>query len=367
MRKSRFTEEQMVAILREADRTTVAEAAKKHKVSEPTIYAWRKHFGQLEVADVKRLKALELENSRLKKLLAERDLDIEVLKEINAKKLVSPLARRAQVAFARERGLSLRRACGLIGMSRATPSYQPRLPAKDAPVIEAMKELSAQYPRYGYRHIRVFLRWRGFELSWSRTHRLWRQAGLLVPRKRSRKRIASKRPRVHTPFKANMVWAYDFVFDTTATGQQLKCLTVIDEYTRECLPIDVARSIRSKRVIEVLSRLVSVHGAPLFMRSDNGPEFVSQAILEWIASSGIAMVLNDPGKPWQNGADESFNGKFRDECLSVEWFRLRREAKVVIESWRQHYNEVRPHSSLQYLTPTEFKQQLRQDLQPAVF
>ncbi len=174
-------------------------------------------------------------------------------------------------------------------------------------------------------------------------------------------------PRVHTPFKVNMGWAYDFVFDTTATGQQLKCLVVIDEYTRECLAIDVAGSIRSKRVIEVLSRLVSVHGAPLFMRSDSGPEFVSQAILEWIASAGIAAVFNDPGKPWQNGTDESFNGKFRDECLSVEWFRSRREAKVVIEAWRQHYNEVRPHSSLQYLTPMEFKQQRRQDLQPAVF
>ncbi|MDI4635889.1 IS3 family transposase [Pelomonas sp. V22] len=367
MRKSRFTEEQMVAILREADRTTVAEAAKKHKVSEPTIYAWRKHFGQLEVADVKRLKALELENSRLKKLLAEATLDNAILKEINAKKLVSPLARRAQVAFARERCLSLRRACGLIGMSRSTPSYEPRLPAKDAPVIDAMKELSAQYPRYGYRRIRVFLRRRGFELSWSRTHRLWRQAGLLVPRKRPRKRIASVRPRIHTPFKANMVWAYDFVFDTTASGQQIKCLTVVDEFTRECLAIDVAGSIRSRRVIEVLSRLVSLHGAPLFMRSDNGPEFVSLAILEWIAASGIATVLNEPGKPWQNGTDESFNGKFRDECLSVEWFRSRREASVVIETWRQHYNEVRPHSSLQYLTPVEFKQQLRQHLQPAVF
>lgn len=179
-------------------------------------------------------------------------------------------------------------------MSRSTPSYQPRLPAKDAPVIEAMKELSAQYPRYGYRRIRIFLRRRGFELSWSRTHRLWRQAGLLVPRKRSRKRIASKRPRVHTPFKANMVWAYDFVFDTTATGQQLKCLTVIDEYTRECLAIDVAGAIRSERVIEVLSRLVSVHGAPLFMRSDNGPEFVSQANLRLIAAQvGARQTLSD--------------------------------------------------------------------------
>lgn len=280
---------------------------------------------------------------------------------------MSPQGRREQLACVRARGLSLRRACGLIGMSRATPSYQLRLPAKNAPVLAAMKELSAQYPRYGYRRIRVFLRRQGLELSWSRTHRLWRQAGLLVPKKRSRKRIASVRPRIHTPFKANMVWAYDFVFDTTASGQQIKCLTVIDEFTRECLAIDVAGAIRSRRVIEVLSRLVSLHGAPLFMRSDNGPEFVSQAILEWISDCGIATLLNDPGKPWQNGCDESFNGKFRDECLSLEWFRSRREAAILIESWRNHYNEVRPHSSLQYLTPAEFKQQLRQDLQPAVF
>ena len=181
--------------------------------------------------------------------------------------MVSPLARREQLACVRARGLSLRRACGLIGMSRATPSYELRLPAKDAPVLAAMKALSAQYPRYGYRRIRVFLRRSGFELSWSRTHRLWRQAGLLVPRKRPRKRIASQRPRIHTPLKANMVWAYDFVFDTTASGQQIKCLTVVDEYTRECLAIDVAGAIRSQRVIEVLSRLVSLYGAPLFMRS----------------------------------------------------------------------------------------------------
>jgi len=271
--------------------------------------------------------------------------------------MVSPQVRRRQLALARERGLSQRQACGLLAISRSTLSYELRLPAKDAPVIEAMKTLSAQYPRYGYRRIRIFLRRQGHELSWSRTHRLWRQAGLLLPKKRPRRRIATGRPRMHAPFKANVVWAYDFVFDTTAEGRNIKCLTVIDEYTRECLAIDVAGSIRSKRVIEVLSKLVSVHGAPLFMRSDNGPEFVSHAILEWIAQSGIATVLSDPGKPWQNGADESFNGKLRDECLSLEWFRSRSEAAIVIESWRQHYNAVRPHSSLNYLTPHEFKQQ----------
>jgi putative transposase len=269
--------------------------------------------------------------------------------------MVSPHARREQVNFACGRGLSQRRACGLIGISRSSLNYQLRLPAKDNPVMQAMKALSAQYPRYGYRRIRIFLRRQGFELGCSRTHRLWRQAGLLLPRKRPRRRVASSRPRAFNPVKANTVWAYDFVFDTTAEGQQIKCLTIIDEYTRECLAIDVAGSIRSKRVIEVLSRLVSQHGAPMFMRSDNGPEFVSHAILEWIAQAGIATALSDPGKPWQNGADESFNGKLRDECLSLEWFRSRKEAAVIIEAWRRHYNTVRPHSSLNYMTPHEFK------------
>jgi putative transposase len=160
--------------------------------------------------------------------------------------MVSPQIRREQVLLACQRGLSQRHACGLIGIGRSALSYQARLPAKDAPVIAAMKMLSAQYPRYGYRRIRIFLRRQGFELGWSRTHRLWRQAGLSLPAKRPRRRIASNRPRTYTPIKANAVWAYDFVFDTTAQGQQIKCLTVIDEYTRECLAIDVAGSIRSR-------------------------------------------------------------------------------------------------------------------------
>ncbi len=142
------------------------------------------------------------------------------------------------------------------------------------------------------------------------------------------------------------MWAYDFVFDACANGQQLKCLTVIDEWTRECLAIDVGSSIRSGRVIEVLSKLISVHGAPRYIRSDNGPEFVSIAVLRWLTSEGIETAYIAPGKPWQNSTGESFNGRFRDECLNQEWFRNRKEAKVVSETWRRHYNEVRPHSSL---------------------
>ena len=144
------------------------------------------------------------------------------------------------------------------------------------------------------------------------------------------------------------------MYDACASNQTLKCLTVVDEYTRECLAIDVGSSIRSQRVIEVLSKLVSVRGAPRYLRSDNGPEFVSRAILAWTIDANIETALIDPGKPWQNGANESFNGKFRDECLGMQWFQNRTEARVLIEAWRRDYNSVRPHSSLGNLTPAEF-------------
>ncbi|MEC5218757.1 putative transposase [Actimicrobium sp. GrIS 1.19] len=228
------------------------------------------------------------------------------------------------------------------------------MPIKNAPVVQAMCRLSAQYPRYGARRIRVFLGREGFAVGKDRCGRLWAEHGLQVPKKRSRKRIATGRPRPMAPMVANAVWSYDFVFDACANGQQLKCLTVVDEFTRESLAIDVAGSIRSARVIEVLSKLISVRGAPRYLRSDNGPEFVSVALLKWVVDQRIESVLIDPGKPWQNGTTESFNGKFRDECLAMEWFRNRIEAKVVIEDWRKHYNTVRPHSSLKYEIPEAF-------------
>jgi putative transposase len=217
-----------------------------------------------------------------------------------------------------------------------------------------MRELSARFPRYGYRMVQLLLAKEGTKMSVDRAHRLWRSAGLQVPRKRPRRRIATGRPRPTPPNGPNHVWAIDFVFDTLADGRSLKCLTVVDEWTRECLAIDVGSGIRGARVVEVLSRLVSLRGAPRFLRCDNGPEFVSRALLQWMTSEGIETAFTDPGKPWQNGTNESFNGRFRDECLSMEWFRSRVEAKAVIETWRRHYNEGRPHSSLGGATPSEF-------------
>jgi putative transposase len=271
--------------------------------------------------------------------------------------MVGARVRRQQVAFARARGLSSRRACALLSVARSRLGYVSRLQTRDAPALEVMRELAAQYPRYGYRKIRIFLERQGYPMSVERTYRLWRQAGLQVPKRRPRRRIATGRPRPTPATTMNHVWAYDFVFDTCADGRTLKCLTVVDEFTRECLAIDVAGSIRSARVIEVIAKLVSVHGAPRYLRSDNGPEFVATAMLRWLHTAQIETAFIDPGKPWQNGTDESFNGKFRDECLTIEWFRNRLEAQVGIERWRRHYNEERPHMSLGDLTPAEFKSQ----------
>lgn len=268
--------------------------------------------------------------------------------------MVGVPARREQVAYGRERGLPVRRACTLFSVGRSSLAYQGRKIARDAPVIARMRALSAQYPRFGYRRIRIFLGRDGYRMSPGRAWRLWRAAGLQVPRKRPRKRVKGHRPRPLAPTAASQVWSYDFVFDRCANGQQLKCLTVTDEWTKEGLAIEVDGRIRSNHVIDVLARLIAERGVPLYLRSDNGPEFVSKALLAWITAQGIGTALIDPGKPWQNGACESFNGKFRDECLSLEWFRSRAEAKVVIETWRRHYNEVRPHSSLGYQTPAEF-------------
>src|SRR6185312_13848673 len=197
------------------------------------------------------------------------------------KKMVSACVRRRQVTFAEQRGLSVRRACALLSVARTALGYESRVVHRDAPVVAAMRELAAQYPRYGYRRIQVFLGRRGHVMSADRAHRIWRQEGLQVPRRRPRRRVAMSRPRPLPATQIGQVWAYDFVFDACANGQQLKCLTVIDEYTRECLAIDVAGSIRSGRVIEVLAKLVTVHGAPKYLRPDNGPEFVSSAVLKW--------------------------------------------------------------------------------------
>ena len=222
-------------------------------------------------------------------------------------------------------------------------------------MIEVMRLLSRKHPRFGSRRMRVLLHREGIIIGKNRCRRLWAKASLQVPQKKKRCKLVSSRTLKPKSSTKNSIWSYDFVHDACANGQKLKCLTVVDEYTRECLAIEVSSKIRSKDVIATLRKLMSAHGIPRCLRTDNGPEFVSSALLSWAKNEGIDIAFIEPGKPWQNGLNESFNGKFRDECLSTEWFRSHAEAKVVIEDWRIQYNVIRPHSSLNYCTPIEFK------------
>jgi putative transposase len=260
---------------------------------------------------------------------------------------------RDAVRFLVAYGLSLSRACAVVHLPRATFQYQPR-PDRNAELQAQVQALAAKHPRYGYRRIHALLR-RGQLVNRKRIHRLWKQARLQV---RKRPRTRRRRPAGELPVKATYpghVWTYDFVEDRCQNGTLLRMLTVMDEFTREGLAIEVATSIPAQRVIGVLERLVAMQGAPAFIRSDNGPEFVALALRGWLARKEVTTLYIDPGCPWQNGYGESFNGTVRDECLNMYLFRSLTEARVRLEAFRQHYNSARPHSSLGYRSPTEFK------------
>lgn len=205
------------------------------------------------------------------------------------------------------------------------------------------------------------LRRSGEEINHKRVHRVWREAQLSLPLRRPRKRrVGGSRLSCSQALFPNHVWTYDFVFDRCANGQQVKLLTVVDEYTRENLAIQTATSIKSGAVLQVLTRLIAERGSPHYLRSDNGSEFVATRVKQWFKAKGIQTLYIELGSPWQNARGESFNGRLRDECLNVEWFRNLREAGAVIETWRRHYNQERPHSSLDYRTPSEFYALYRQ-------
>lgn len=220
-----------------------------------------------------------------------------------------------------------------------------------------MLELAALHPRYGYRRVTALLRREGWRVNRKRVHRIWRREGLRVPvRQRKRRRLgaeenACQRRRAEAK---NQVWSYDFVMDQTEDGRRLKMLPVVDEHTRECLTIEVARHFTAQDVVRTLDRLFKERGAPQFIRSDNGPEFVATAVKEWLASLGVSTLYIEPGSPWQNAYAESFNSRFRDELLDREMFTSLVEAKVLVAGYVRGYNNERPHSALRYETPAAF-------------
>lgn len=250
--------------------------------------------------------------------------------------------------------MSQRHACRLLGQWRGTQRYETKVREEEDVLTRAIIALAAQYGRYGYRRITALLRNGGWEVGKDRVQRIWRREGLKVPQKqRPRRRLWLNDGSCvrHRPEHPNHVWSYDFVSARTNDGRRLRLLTLIDEYTRECLALRVERRMGSQEVIESLSEVMLWRGIPNYIRSDNGPEFISQQLRHWLGKLGTGPLYIEPGSPWENGYCESFNGKLRDECLNGEIFYSLKEAKVVIGQWRHEYNTRRPHSALGYRPP----------------
>jgi len=270
--------------------------------------------------------------------------------------MVSPLARRSAVKYlVKQMGSSQRRACVVVGLSRSLVRYIARRRRDEAKLIKKIHRLAIRHSRYGYRRITVLLRREGWQVNRKRVHRIWKSEGLGLPQRRpKRRRMGPTEGIVNKAEYPNHVWSYDFVEDRTERGGKLRILAIIDEYTRECLAIRVAASIPASAVVGVLEWLFLTRGVPKFLRSDNGPEFVAKAVCRWLKESGCSSLFIKPGSPWENGYIESFNDKLRDECLNRDVFRNGKEAQAIVEAFRQEYNNYRPHSSLDYLTPAEF-------------
>ncbi len=249
---------------------------------------------------------------------------------------------------------SQRRACRIVGQARSSQRRKKEVRSDEAELTTSIIDWAIKNGRYGYRRAPYFLEQEGWKVNHKRVERIWRQQGLKVPRKPpKRKRLwlndgscIRKRPEYK-----NHVWSYDFVMTRTEDGRPVRMLTIMDEYTRECLSIDVARRFNSQDVLERLSELFIERGTPDYIRSDNGPEFTAKMLRNWLERIGVKTLFIEPGSPWENGYIESFNGKLRDELLNGEIFETLKEAKVLIEWWRKEYNEVRPHSSLGYRPP----------------
>ena len=268
--------------------------------------------------------------------------------------MVSPQARRDAVLLLKQAWqLSERRACGLMSISVSVLRYQAR-PDRNDELRERVTTLAQERRRFGYRRIHILLEREGWAVNVKRTYRLYREAGVAV-RQRRRKRIGlTERIALTLPSQPNDTWSMDFVHDGLADGRRIRCLTIVDDYTKETLAIEVDTSLSGLRVARVLDRIALHRPLPRRLRVDHGPEFTGLVMDAWAAQRGVKLAFTQPGKPTQNAYVESFNGKFRDECLNDNWFTSLREARILIELWRQDYNQVRPHSSLDNLTPCEF-------------
>ncbi len=347
MKRLRFTEEQIIALLREQEAgVKTAEVCRQHGVSEATFYNWKAKYGGLEVSEAKRLLALEDENGRLKRMLADAMLDKRRAEGPAGKKVVTPAARREAAAYLRRVfEMSERRACRVIGSDRTRVRYRGVRPDDEA-LRERLKALAKERRRFGYRRLHLLLRREGHAVNKKRVQRLYREERLTVRRRGGRKRaIGTKRPML-TPLAADQRWSLDFISDQLSDGRRFRILAVVDDCTRECLALIADTSISGRRVARELDDIIRRRGRrPATIVSDNGTELTSSAILSWADETGVGWHYIAPGKPEQNGFNESFNGRLRDELLNETLFRSLPHARAVLEAWRHDYNPASLHPS----------------------
>lgn len=253
-------------------------------------------------------------------------------------------------------GLSVRRACGVIGFTRTSFGYRERVKPDEEGLRRHLRELAQVRRRFGCRRLHVMLRRKGVRINHKRTERLYREEGLMLSIRRRKKLASLLRTELPKPTYRNHIWSMDFMRDALANGRTIKVLAIVDEYTRKCFRIEVDTSINGVRVVRVLNEISQVEGLPEIIIIDNGPEFIGKALDAWAYQRGVKLAFITPGKPVENAYIESFNGRFRDECLNENWFMTLEQAREIVEEWRVDYNTERPHSSLEYMTPEEFIQ-----------
>ncbi len=362
MPKKRFSDEQIAFALRRAEAgTTVGEICRKMGIAEATFYRWKKVYAGMGVSEIRRLKQLEDENGKLKRLVADLTLDKSMLQEALRKKVVKPVRRREVVRHYQEVfEVSERRACRAMGFGRASHRYQSR---RD-PEVELrmrLKELAESRVRYGYRRLHILQQREGWHVNHKRRYRLYCEEGLSIRTLSSKRRRACRyRSGLAVADGMNDDWAMDFMSDRLFDEKPFRILTIVDCFTREALATAARTRFRAYQVIGELDRLARIRGKPRSIRVDNGPEFAGRLLDQWAYLNKVELDFSRPGKPTGNAYIEALNSRLRQECLNASWFLFMEDARTRINSWKDDYNETRPHSSLGNLTPSEFATQLNE-------
>ncbi|WP_108178603.1 IS3 family transposase [Phreatobacter oligotrophus] len=348
MKTSKFTEAQIAFVLKQAeDGAPIAEVCRKAGISDATFYNWRKKYAGLMPSEMRRLRQLEEENAKLKRIVADLSLDKAMLQDVLGKKALRPARKRELVDKVRsDWKVSARRACATLRIDRGLYVYKSKR-GTQAELKQRIKEICETRVRYGYRRVHVLLRRDGWAVNPKRIYRLYKELGLQLRNKVPKRRVKAKlRDDRRAATRTNETWAMDFVHDQLATGRKIRVLTIVDTFSRFSPAVDARFSYRGEDVVLTLERVCAAVGYPATIRVDQGSEFVSRDLDLWAYQKGVILDFSRPGKPTDNGFIESFNGKFRAECLNTHWFMSLDDARSKMEAWRRDYNEVRPHSAI---------------------